>query len=60
MVTGGYKGLQGVKRHYRELQEVTRDTRSYTKLHVQGVRGGYGGQLGIKRGYRGQKDIATL
>ena len=55
MVTGGYKGSQGVKRHYRELQEVTRDTRSYRKLHVQGVRGGYRGQQDITRGYRGKR-----
>ena len=52
MVTGGYKGLQGVKRHYRELQEVTR---SYRKLHVQGVRGGYREQQDITRGYRGKR-----
>ena len=60
MVTGGYKGSQGFKRQYIELQEVTRDYRELQEIRCTGVRGGYGGQQDITRGYRGQKDIATL
>ena len=40
MVTGGYKGSQGVKRHYRELQEVTREYKELQEITcTRGKRG---------------------
>ena len=43
-VTGSSKGLQGVTRGYRRLQEVT---------GVQGVRGGYRRLQRVTEGYKG-------
>ena len=44
-MTGGDKGLQGVKKAYRGLQEVT---------------GGYKGLQGVRRGDKGLQRVRTF
>ena len=46
MVTGGYKGLQGVKEGYKRLQGVTRDYR-----WLKGVTGDHKGLQRVTRDY---------
>ena len=59
MVTGGYKGLQGITRGYKGLQGVTRGyqglqgvTMGYRRLQgVTSITDGYRGLQGITEGY---------
>ena len=53
-VSNGYMGLQGVRRCYRWLQDVTGGVTGgcRVKKGLQGVTGGYRGFYGVTRSYR--------